>query len=132
MRLRGSQQVEPISFRLAERLLVTEDDLMVVVLHLTKGDEPAPLGDRTGSVAGNLESLSVEIKAGRRVGHQNAFCPPLPQRSSGAGIDILLVIITSLRLAEDDAHQVVRTGRVVLVLHCRGDLIVRLGYDLGG
>src|ERR1035438_6053634 len=102
MCLRGSQQVEPISFRLAERLLVTEDDLMVVVLHLTKGDEPAPLGDRTGSVPRNVESLSVEIKAGFRVGYQNALCSPLLQRSCTSGVDVLLVIIASLRLAQDD------------------------------
>ncbi len=77
---------------------MTEDDFAVVVLHLTQSDEAAPLGGRTGSVAGNLESLGVEVNAGLRVGHQDAFCPPLPQGSSGPGVHVLLVIVVRLRL----------------------------------
>src|ERR1039458_2045087 len=96
MGLQGSQQVQPVRLRLAERLLMTEDDLAVVVLHLTQGDEAAPFGDRAGSVAGDLESLGVEINAGLRVRRQNAFGPPLLQGSCGSRVHILLLVVTGL------------------------------------
>src|ERR1035438_8560053 len=77
---------------------MTEDDLAVIVLHLPQSDEAAPFGDRAGSVAGDLKSLGVEINAGLRVGHQNAFGPPLPQGCCSSRVHILLLVVTGLRL----------------------------------
>ena len=111
---------------------MAEDDFAVVVLDLAQGDKAAPLSGRAGGVAGNLESLRVEIKAGLRIGHQNTFGLPLLQGSSGARVHVLLVIVAGLRLAQNHAHQVIRAGCVILLLHCRGDFVVGLGHNIGG
>ena len=44
MRLGGPQQVQAVGFGLAQCLLVTEDDLAVVIFYPSQRDEAAALG----------------------------------------------------------------------------------------
>ena len=57
------QQVQAVAFGLGKRLLMTEDNLVGVVVKLAKGDESAALFDLVG--AGDLEALGVGKDAGR-------------------------------------------------------------------
>ncbi len=48
----------------------------------------------------------------------------------GPGIDVFGVAVAGQAFAENNPHQVIRTGFVVVFLHGRGNLVVGLGYNL--
>ncbi len=77
MRLRCAQQIQTIGLRFAERLLVAEDDLLVVVLKLSRGNKPSAFQFSSGRVAGDLKSLGIEINAGLLVLRQNLLRAPV-------------------------------------------------------
>ena len=61
---RGLQQVQAVGLGLAQCLLVTVDDLAIVIFHPAQGDEAAPLDLGSAEIAGDLELLNIDIKAG--------------------------------------------------------------------
>src|SRR5438105_2142005 len=110
-------------------LLVAEDDTGGVVLDLAEGDEAAALEALLGErrTGGRGEFLGVAVNGRRGIGAQDTFVAPLLEIGSGAGIDVLLIVVGGFGATENYAHQVVRTGVVIARLHFGGDFVVGLG-----
>ena len=77
MRLGGAQKVEAVGLGLAERLLMAEDNLLVVFLKLAGRNEAPALQLRFRGITGDLKRLRVEINAGFGISHQNMLGTPV-------------------------------------------------------
>jgi len=128
MRTRRPQQVEPVGLGPGMGLLVPEDHAAIVGLELAQRDETSPLQTLLRR-ARDGKFLGVGIEHGVGVLEEDGVLAPLGKHRRGAAIDVLAVI-AGFALPQNDAHQVVRTGRVIALLHLRRDLVVRLGDDI--
>src|SRR5205823_14795530 len=57
---------------------------------------------------------------------KNALPPPVAKELRRARVSVLSGMVSCLLLAQNDAHEIVRTSRVITVLHFRRDLVVGL------
>lgn len=131
----GLEEGEAVGLVLGEGLLVAVDDLVGVVVEVAEGDEAAALADLVG--VGDGVGLGVAVEGGLGLFGEDAVFAPVAEGMGGAGVDVLLLAVVGLVLAEDDADEVVGAGFVVALLHGRGDLVVGLGdnvfhVDAGG
>src|SRR5437660_2071093 len=124
MRLGVAEQLQPVFTGLGMGLLVPEDHLVGVVMHLSQCNEAAPLGHVM--VAGSRECLGIEVYRRFRVLFQDAACPPVMQVFGCTGIDVEPRTIGLPGAPQDDADQVMLAQFVVLVLHLRGNLVIGL------
>ena len=123
VRARAAQQVQAVLLGAGQGLLVAENHTGIVGLDLPQADEAAP----GVALTVQPELLGIGIQGGGLVGAQYTFPAPSLQAGRRPGIDVVFFIISRLLLAQDDAHQVVRAGSVVAVLHGRRDLVIGLG-----
>ncbi len=127
-----AEEFEAVGLGAGERVLVAEDDAGGILLELAGTDEAAARESLLRSRHGVL--LRVGVEAGARVWDDDLFADPALQSGGRAGVDVFFVGRASRRVAGEDAalfdgDQVVRVGGVILVLHGRGDFVVRLGED---
>ena len=128
VRVRVAQQLEPVLLRPRERLLVPVHHAGGVVLHRAQGDEP--LAHQALARVGDGEFLEVRVDASVAVLRQHPAGDPVVQVARGTGVDVVAVGILGFALPQDHAHQVVRAERQVAAPHRRGNLVVRLRYEV--
>ncbi len=107
---------------------MAEDDAVRVVFDPAQGDDAAPL--HFSGPAGRREALHIKVERGFGVLQKNALLAPVLKRPGRTGVPVLPGMVAGVLFAKDDAHQVVRAGCVVAILHLRGDLVVGLGDNL--
>src|SRR5580698_1633240 len=90
---RGLEKVQAIGFGLAESLLVTVDDLLVVVVDAAQGDESPALSFGARQISGDIEGLRVHVKAGLGVRLKNAFALPFGQEFGSSAVEVLPVVV---------------------------------------
>src|SRR5256885_10039027 len=73
----------------------------------------------------------MRVDRGLGVLSQNALLPPLPERSRGPGVRIVVRAVFGFTLAEDDPHKVIGARGGIPVLHCRRDLVIKLRGPTG-
>ena len=128
VRVRVAEQLHAVLLWAGKGLLVAVHDVGGILFDAAEGDEA--LADEALTGVGNGELLEVRIDARFRVAREHAGGDPVVQMRGGAGVDVLGRGVLGLALAEDHPHEIVRTDREVSCLHCRGDLVVRLGDDV--
>ena len=99
-----------------------------VVFDPAQRDDAAPL-QFSGS-AGHCKALHIKVERGLGILQKDALLAPVPKRLRRTGVPVLSGVVAGVLFPQDDAHQVVRAGGVVAVLHLRSDLVVGLGDDL--
>ena len=100
-----------------------EDHPRGVVLDLAQGDETTAFVLCYCAQRG--KTLRIGIDRRLRILQEYALSPPVPKVAGSAGIDVVAVA-AGLALSQNDAHEVVGTGRVVAFLHLRSNLVVGL------
>ena len=126
----GLEEGEAVGLVLGEGLLVAVDDLVGVVVELAEGDEAAAFADF--AAPWDRVGLGVDVEGWLGLFFEDAFAAEVVECGGGAGVDVGAGFgVGGEVFAEDDADEVVGAGRVVGVLHGRGDLVVGLGDDVG-
>ena len=128
VRVRVAQQLQPVLLRSRERLLVPVHHAAGVVLHRAQGDES--LAHQALPRVRDGEFLEVRKDAGMVVTRQHSGGDPVVQVARGAGVDVVAPGIPRPALPQDHPHQVMRAERQVAAPHRRGDLVVRLRYEV--
>ena len=138
---RRLEQRQPVALVLGEGLLVPVDHLVRVLVEMPQRDEPSPfahlLATSRGACMRHGVGLRVAVERGLGLLGQDPLPAPLAQPLRRARVDVVRLRacgqkllglgVVRLMLAQNDAHQVVRTRLVVALLHLGGDLVVGLG-----
>src|SRR6266568_8982612 len=112
VRLHPLQELEPVGLGSGERLLVREDDALLVGVQPAGGDE-APSHPRPPVGAGEALLERVERRLG--IAAEGAIGEPALERLRGAEVLVVGRSVAGLVLAERDVDEVVRAARRELV-----------------
>src|SRR5207237_5569647 len=112
----GAQQIQSVSLGLRQRLLVAKDYPSRIIFHATQGNETTSFV--ASGPSGHGKKLRVGIQRGLRILNENAFPSPVTKISGRPGVDIVARLFR-LPFTEDYANQIIRTRRLVGVLHLR-------------
>ena len=99
------------------------EDPLPIFGELEQGDEALP---RQPLSPFQLVFLMISVERGLLIPDQDPLLQPEIEEPLGLRISPLARL-----LIQDDPHIVIRATAVILLLHLRGDLIIRLGYHLG-
>ena len=75
--------------------------------------------------------MGIDVDGEKGILAEDALVAPVEEVGGGTGIYIVYGIVGFFTATEDDAHEVMRADRVVVILQGGSDLVVRLGDDLG-
>ena len=107
---------------------MAEYDAGGIVFDPAQGDDAAPL--QFSRSARDGKALNIEVDGGLGVLQEDALAAPVPKKLRRTGVPVFARMVAGVLFAQDDAHQVLRAGSVVAILHLRRDLVVGLGDDL--
>jgi len=124
--LGGAQQVEPVYFGAGERPLVRQHNAFIKAGQFKGGDHAL-----AGVLAaiGQGDGLVKDIEGWPILSHQDALLQPGVKVIPCAGIDIVLLVVTGLFFAFDDAHDAVPALSIVFVLQPVPHPVVGLADD---
>jgi len=75
--------------------------------------------------------MRIDVDGGMRVLTEDALVAPIAEVGGGAGIYIVRRIVIFFATAKDDPDEVMRAGRVIVILQRGSDFVVRLSHYLG-
>src|SRR5947199_8347579 len=111
----GPKEINAIRFRVHQRLFMAKNNSRSISLKLPQSDESPALGFSVPTRNG--KALRVNVNRGLRVLKKNALPPPVAKELRRARVSVLSGMVSCLLLAQNDAHEIVRTSRVITVLH---------------
>src|SRR6266550_6128080 len=103
---------------------MTVDHPSRVVLDSSQPDEPTPF--QSHRITRERKSLHREVKRWRGILQKNALPAPVAEKRTSTCVNVFSWMIPSFTFSQDNAHQVMRTGRIVTFLHLGSNLVVRL------
>src|SRR5580704_2091013 len=108
---------------------MSENHVLGVVLQPAERNKSPALQLLASS--GNREMLRVAVD--RRLGilKKNPLPPPILKVRCRPSVSVISRAVGRFPLAQNDAHQIMRAGGVVALLHLRRDLVVGLSDDFG-
>src|SRR5712664_1648212 len=125
--LRVPQQLQAVRLRPGKRVFVPEDDAGRILFQLSRADESPPRAAFFRSR--HRIFLGVHIKRRSGILHDDIVANPIFDRRLCARVHIILRRVARIRPALLHGNQVVRVRGVILFLHRRRNLVVRLRQD---
>src|SRR5262245_2972515 len=105
-----TQQFLPVFLRAGQCSLMRADDLLLVILHLSRSDETLAHSDFVR--ARHRETLVVKKKCGSRQLLKNSARAPLLEITCGPCVNVVDGTVLWCRFAKNDANDVIRMQRV--------------------
>lgn len=127
MDTRVAKQFEAVGLGAGQGVLMAENHASGIFFELASTDKAA--ASAALGCAGHGKFLRVSIERGCGVLNDDVLCFPILEGRSSARIDIVTWRIGGELLPFFDGDEVVRVGVVVLLLHLRRNLVIRLGKN---
>src|SRR5882724_9347153 len=127
MHFRVPQQLQAVRFRPGKRVFVPEDYPRGIFFQFSRADEAAA----RAAFFRSRHHIFLRVRIKRRSGilHDNMVANPIFDRRPCARVHIVLRRVARIRMALFHRNQVVRVRGVILFLHRRRNLVVRLRQD---
>src|SRR5437763_6637537 len=106
---------------------MAEDDFRGVIFHASQGDESLALEFASPRCS---EGLGIRINRWGAILTKYSSRSPISGKRSGAGVNIVSRAVGGLAFAEDDAHQVMRAGSVISLMHGGSGFVIRLCQEI--
>src|SRR5207253_2304178 len=123
----GPKEIKAIRFGFSQRLFMAKNNSGRIILKPPQSDESPTLGFSVPTRNG--KALRVNVNRGLRVLKITALPPPVAKELRRARVSVLSGLVSGLLLAQNDAHEIVRTSRVIPALHFRRELVVGLRHS---